>query len=283
MQGKPFEFQMPYSSYVMENVLFKISYPAEFHAQTAVEAAYTIHDKIKGLGMTSEDIKSVRIRTQEAALRIIDKQGPLDNFADREQVYLLWSRRFIASSTYLGGNIATLSTIWLHILSYSVNSRRIASRFHPFSLCYSKPISPLHSTDASASDPRIDALRAKIFCVEDKRFSLDYHDPSKRSIGNALLVTFKDGTILDEVEVEYPVGHKRRRAEGTPLLIDKFKRCVWFDPVVFRGQSALWCCRHISYHFDEAYQKKYVLLKPSIGCHTVSDLHSTSAGFWTLY
>jgi len=89
MQGKPFEFQIPYSSYVMENVLFKISYPAEFHAQTAVEAAYTIHDKIKGLGMTSEDIKSVRIRTQEAALRIIDKQGPLDNFADREQVYLL--------------------------------------------------------------------------------------------------------------------------------------------------------------------------------------------------
>jgi 2-methylcitrate dehydratase len=89
MQGKPFEFQIPYSSYVMENILFKISYPAEFHAQTAVEAAYTIHDKIKALGMTSEDIKSVRIRTQEAALRIIDKQGPLDNFADREQVYLL--------------------------------------------------------------------------------------------------------------------------------------------------------------------------------------------------
>jgi 2-methylcitrate dehydratase len=82
--GKPFEFQRPYGSYVMENVLFKISYPAEFHAQTAVEAAHTIHDKLKRLGKTAEDIKSVRIRTQEAAIRIIDKQGPLDNFADRE-------------------------------------------------------------------------------------------------------------------------------------------------------------------------------------------------------
>lgn len=82
------------------------------------------------------------------------------------------------------------------------------------------------STDASAADPRIDALRAKIYCVEEKRFSVEYHDPSKRSIGNALLVELNDGTILDEVEIEYPVGHKRRRAEGTPLLINKFKRCV---------------------------------------------------------
>jgi 2-methylcitrate dehydratase len=84
MQGKPFEFQIPYSSYIMENVLFKISYPAEFHAQTAVEAAYTIHAKLKAMGKSSDDIKTVRIRTQEAAKRIIDKQGPLDNFADRE-------------------------------------------------------------------------------------------------------------------------------------------------------------------------------------------------------
>lgn len=83
-KGKPFEFQRPYGSYIMENVLFKISYPAEFHAQTAVEAAYIIHDKLKALGKTSDDIQSVRIRTQEAAVRIIDKQGPLDNFADRE-------------------------------------------------------------------------------------------------------------------------------------------------------------------------------------------------------
>ncbi|KAK7053472.1 ATP-binding cassette transporter CGR1 [Paramarasmius palmivorus] len=176
LQGKEFEFQIPYGSYIMENVLFKISYPAEFHAQTAVEAAHIIHAKLKEMGKTSDDIKSVRIRTQEAAIRIIDKQGPLDNFADRD-------------------------------------------------------------TDAAAADPRIDALRAKIHCVEDKRFSVDYHEPSKRSIGNALLVELNDGTVLDEVEVEYPVGHKRRRAEGTPLLMNKFKR-------------------HISYHFDANHQNK---------------------------
>jgi 2-methylcitrate dehydratase len=95
----------------------------------------------------------------------------------------------------------------------------------------------IRSTDTSAADPRIDALRAKIHCVQDDRFSIDYHDPAKRSIGNALLVTLDDGTVLNEVEVEYPVGHKRRRAEGTPLLENKFKR-------------------HISWHFSEAHQKK---------------------------
>jgi 2-methylcitrate dehydratase len=94
-------------------------------------------------------------------------------------------------------------------------------------------------TDKSASDPRIDELRAKIYCVEDKRFFVEYHDPAKRSIGNALLIELNDGTVLDEVEVEYPVGHKRRRAEGTSLLINKFKR-------------------HISHHFDAAHQKKFV-------------------------
>jgi len=92
-------------------------------------------------------------------------------------------------------------------------------------------------TDASAADPRIDALRAKIYCVEEQKFSVEYHEPAKRSIGNALLVELNDGTVLDEVEIEYPVGHKRRRAEGTPLLINKFKR-------------------HISYHYDEVHQKK---------------------------
>ena len=86
----------------------------------------------------------------------------------------------------------------------------------------------VYSTDASAADPRIDILRAKVHCVEDKCFSVDYHDPEKRSIGNALLVELNDGTVLDEVEVEYPVGHKRRRAEGTPLLINKFKKSVFF-------------------------------------------------------
>jgi len=196
-KGKAFEFQRPYSSYVMENVLFKISYPAEFHAQTAVEAAHTIHQKLKDIGKTAEDIKSLRIRTQEAAIRIINKKGPLHNFADRD-----------------------------HDINYMV----------AFPLLFGNLTSESY-TDKSAADPRIDALRAKMHCVEEKRFSVDYHDPEKRSIGNALLVELNDGTVLDEVEVEYPVGHKRRRAEGTPLLVNKFKR-------------------HISHHFNGDHQKK---------------------------
>ncbi|KAK7005754.1 2-methylcitrate dehydratase [Favolaschia claudopus] len=208
-KGKPFEFQRPYGSYIMENVLFKISYPAEFHAQTAVEAAYIVHDKLKALGKTAEDIKSVRIRTQEAAVRIIDKQGPLDNFADRD-----------------------------HAINYMV----------AYPLIFGELTSNSY-TDESAADPRIDALRAKIYCVEEKKFSVDYHDPEKRFIGNALLVELNDGTVLDEVEVEFPVGHKRRRAEGTPLLMNKFKR-------------------HILYHFDETHQKKIL--------DTVSDASSFS-------
>lgn len=196
-KGKPFEFQIPYSSYIMENVLFKISYPAEFHAQTAVEAAHIIHAKLQAIGKSSDDIKSVQIRTQEAAKRIIDKQGPLDNFADRD-----------------------------HAINYMV----------AYPLIFGELTSESY-TDKAAADPRIDVLRAKIFCVEDQRFTVEYHDPAKRSIGNALLVELTDGTVLDEVEVQYPVGHKRRRAEGTPLLINKFKR-------------------HIAHHFDEAHQKK---------------------------
>lgn len=211
-KGKPFEFQIPYSSYIMENVLFKISYPAEFHAQTAVEAAYIVHAKLKALGKTAEDIKSVRIRTQEAAIRIIDKKGPLDNFADRD-----------------------------HAINYMV----------AYPLIFGELTSESY-TDASAADPRIDALRAKIYCVEDKRFSVEYHEPSKRSIGNALLVELNDGTVLDEVEVEYPVGHKRRRDEGTPLLIDKFTR-------------------HISHHYDAAHQKKILDI-----------VTGDSAPFWNL-
>ncbi|KZS98454.1 2-methylcitrate dehydratase [Sistotremastrum niveocremeum HHB9708] len=196
-KGKPFEFQRSYGEYVMSNILFKISYPAEFHAQTAVEAAHTVYDKLKALGKSAEDIKSVRIRTQEAAIRIIDKQGPLDNFADRD-----------------------------HAISYMV----------AYPLIFGELTSQSY-TDESAADPRIDALRAKIYCVEDKRFSVEYHEPEKRSIGNALLVELNDGTVLDEVEVEYPVGHKRRRSEGTPLLLNKFKR-------------------HIAPHFEESHQKK---------------------------
>ncbi|KAG2755244.1 2-methylcitrate dehydratase [Suillus brevipes Sb2] len=208
-KGKPFEFQMPFGSYIMENVLFKISYPAEFHAQTAVEAAHIIHKQLKAVGKSSDDIKSVRIRTQEAAIRIIDKQGPLDNFADRD-----------------------------HAISYMV----------AYPLIFGELTSNSYS-DSSAADPRIDALRAKIHCVEDKAFSVNYHEPSMRSIGNALLVELNDGTVLDEVEVEYPVGHKRRREEGIPLLMDKFKR-------------------HISAHFNEAHQQKILA--------TVTDAQSLS-------
>ncbi|KAI0785628.1 2-methylcitrate dehydratase [Abortiporus biennis] len=196
-KGKPFEFQSPYTSYIMENVLFKISYPAEFHAQTAVEAAHIIHAKLKSLGKSSDDIKSIRIRTQEAAMRIINKKGPLDNFADRD-----------------------------HDINYMV----------AYPLIFGELTSESY-TDEAASDPRIDALRAKINCVEEQTYSVDYHDPSKRSISNALLVELNDGTVLDEVEVQYPVGHKRRRAEGTPLLLAKFRR-------------------HIAPHFPEAHQKK---------------------------
>jgi 2-methylcitrate dehydratase len=195
-KGKPFEFQIPYGSYIMENILFKISYPAEFHAQTAVEAAHTIYDKLKAMGKSAADIKSVNIRTQEAAMRIINKKGPLDNFADRDH-----DINYMVAYPLIFGELTTESY-----------------------------------TDAAAADPRIDELRAKINCVEDKTFSVEYHEPAKRSIGNAITVTLNDGTVLDEVVVEYPVGHKRRRAEGTPLLMAKFRR-------------------HIGPHFDEAHQK----------------------------
>ncbi|KAG9316401.1 hypothetical protein JVU11DRAFT_2435 [Chiua virens] len=161
------------------------------------KAAHTIHAQLKAIGKSSDDIKSVRIRTQEAAIRIIDKQGPLDNFADRD-----------------------------HAISYMV----------AYPLIFGELTSESY-TDKSAADPRIDALRDKIYCVEDKTFSVEYHEPSKRSIGNALLVELNDGTVLDEVAVEYPVGHKRRRTEGAPLLIEKFKR-------------------HVSHHYDVAHQKK---------------------------
>jgi 2-methylcitrate dehydratase len=179
-KGKEFRFQRKFGSYVMENVLFKISFPAEFHAQTAVEAAMQLYPSVKD---RIKDIKSVRIRTHEAAIRIIDKQGPLDNPADRD-----------------------------HCIQYMV----------AVPLIFGRLTAPDYE-DGVAQDPRIDALRKKITCVEDKRFTRDYHDPKKRSIANALTVTFKDGTKLPEVVCEYPIGHRRRRAEGMPVLVEKFK------------------------------------------------------------
>jgi 2-methylcitrate dehydratase len=182
-KGKEFKFQRKFGSYVMENVLFKISFPAEFHAQTAVESAMSIFQSMKSAGKTSDDIKKIRIRTHEAAIRIIDKKGPLANPADRD-----------------------------HCIQYMVAVPLIFGR-----------LTAADYEDDVAKDPRIDALRGKILCVEDKRFTRDYHDPRKRSIANALTVEFKDGTKLKEVVCEYPIGHKRRRAEGMPVLVEKFK------------------------------------------------------------
>ncbi len=182
-RGKSFVFQRPYGSYVMENVLFKISYPAEFHSQTAVEAAVTLHGQLTALGRSATDIQRVTIRTQEACIRIIDKQGPLHNPADRDHCI----QYMVAVPLLFGGLTAE---------DYE---------------------------DGIASDQRIDELRAKIVCVEDPAFTADYHAPEKRSIANALTVEFSDGTVLPEVVVEYPIGHRRRRAEGIPLLLAKFK------------------------------------------------------------
>ena len=181
-KGESFRFQRPYGSYVMENVLFKISFPAEFHAQTAAEAAMTLHRALAVAGRSVDEIKTITIRTHEAALRIIDKTGPLSNYADRD-----------------------------HCLQYMVAVPLIFGR-----------LTAEDYEDNVARDPRIDALRKKMVCVENKQFTKDYHDPKKRSIANALTVAFKDGKTLEEVVVEYPIGHKRRRKEGLPLLVEKF-------------------------------------------------------------
>ena len=182
-KGKAFKFQRPYGSYVMENVLFKISFPAEFHSQTAVEAAMQINKELQKLGKKPEDIKKITIRTHEACIRIIDKKGPLNNPADRD-----------------------------HCIQYMVAVPILFGR-----------LTAGDYEDAIAKDPRIDKLRDKIVCVEDKQFTKDYHDPEKRSIANALTVEFIDGNKLKEIVVEYPIGHKRRRKEGMPVLVEKFK------------------------------------------------------------
>ncbi|MCK9489113.1 MAG: bifunctional 2-methylcitrate dehydratase/aconitate hydratase [Xanthomonadales bacterium] len=182
-KGQPFRFQRGYGSYVAENVLFKISWPAEFHAQSAVEAAMTLHGTLTARGLAWDDIAKVTIRTHEACLRIIDKQGPLDNPADRD-----------------------------HCIQYMVAVPLIFGR-----------LGADDYEDEVAADPRIDALRARIHCVEDAQFSRDYHDPDKRSIANGLTIELNDGTVLDEVVVEYPIGHRRRREEGIPLLEAKFR------------------------------------------------------------
>ena len=179
-EGQPFRFDRPYGSYVMENVLFKISFPAEFHAQTAVECAMQLHPLVRD---RLQDIRRITIRTHESAIRIIDKQGPLANPADRD-----------------------------HCIQYMVAVPLIFGR-----------LTAADYEDAIAADPRVDALREKMTCVEDKDFSKDYLDPAKRSIANAITVEFNDGTKTREVVVEYPIGHRRRRDDGIPLLIEKFR------------------------------------------------------------
>ncbi len=181
-KGQPFRFQRSYGSYVMENVLFKISYPAEFHAQTAVEAAMTLRARLEKLDKSAEEIEKITIRTHEACLRIIDKKGPLTNPADRD-----------------------------HCVQYMIAIPLLFGR-----------LTAADYEDSVAADERIDALRAKVECVEEPRFTADYHDPEKRSIANALRIELKDGTALEET-VEYPIGHRRRREEGMPLLVEKFK------------------------------------------------------------
>ena len=178
--GRPFSMQRPFGSYVMENVLFKIDFPAEFHGQTAVEAAFTLHPQVRG---RLDEIESVTITTQESAVRIIDKSGPLDNPADRD-----------------------------HCIQYMTAIGLIFGELNAD-----------HYEDEMAANPRVDALRDRMTVVEDPRYTRDYLDPEKRSIANAIQVTFKDGSSTDRVEVEYPLGHRRRRDEAIPRLIDKLR------------------------------------------------------------
>lgn len=202
--GKKFEFQRPYGTYVMENILFKVSYPAEFHSQTAIEAAQKLYGILKDMGKSAEDIKEIKCRTHEACVRIIDKQfKPMDNFADRD-----------------------------HCIQYMVATMLVFNR--------------LEATDytdggEAATSELVESLRKRIKCVEDPQFTKDYHDPSLRTISNALTVTLKDGTVLDEVVVEAPLGHKLRREEAKPEILAKYKR-------------------HLSHHFDDAKIKELVAL-----------------------
>jgi 2-methylcitrate dehydratase len=181
MRGAKITLAQEFGSYVMENVLFKISFPAEFHAQTAVEAALKLHDEAKN---RLDDIEKIIITTQESGHRIINKTGPLSNPADRD-----------------------------HCIQYMVAVPLIFGR-----------LSAADYEDSVAQDPRIDALRDKMSVEVDERYTREYLEADKRSIANAVQIFYKDGTKSEKVEVEYPIGHRRRRDEGIPLLIEKFKR-----------------------------------------------------------
>lgn len=182
-KGKEFRFERPFGSYVMENILFKISFPAEFHAQTAVECAMALHPQVKDrIG----EIGKIVLETQEAAIRIIDKTGPLANYADRD-----------------------------HCLQYMVAVPLIFGR-----------LTAEDYGDAVAADPRIDGLRGLMEVSENPRFTKDYSDPDKRYIGNSVQVCFKDGSSTDRISVDFPIGHRKRRAEGIPVLLAKCERAL---------------------------------------------------------
>ena len=181
--GKPFEFERPFGSYVMENVLLKISYPAEFHAQTAVECAMQLHNQV---AHRLHEVERIVIETQEAGCRIIDKTGPLANYADRD-----------------------------HCIQYMVAVPLIFGRLEADDY-----------GDGIAADPRIDTLRAKMTVTENPQFTRDYFDPEKRYIGNSVQVFFTDGSHTEKVSVDYPIGHRRRRAEGIPVLMAKFEAAM---------------------------------------------------------
>ncbi|NAW85902.1 bifunctional 2-methylcitrate dehydratase/aconitate hydratase [Photobacterium halotolerans] len=180
--GQPFRLNQDFGSYVMENVLFKISFPAEFHAQTAVECAVTLHDQVKD---RLDDIERIEVTTHESAIRIISKSGDLANPADRD-----------------------------HCLQYMI----------AVPLIHGDLIAEHYEDDFHRGDSRIDVLRSKMEIIEDKRYSAEYLESDKRSIANAIQIFFSDGTSTEKVSVEYPIGHRRRREEGIPVLERKFRR-----------------------------------------------------------
>lgn len=198
LRGQPLRINRAFDAYVMENVLFKISFPAEFHAQTAVECAIILHDQIKD---RLADIDKIILTTQESAVRIISKTGPLYNPADRDHCL-----QYIVAAGLLFGDLKAE-----------------------------------YYEDQFAEDPRIDALREKMLVQEDPQFTKDYLDADKRSIANAIQIYFKDGTHTDKVQIDYPVGHKRRREEGIPLLINKFEKSLemHFKPAKIEKLKAL--------------------------------------------
>jgi 2-methylcitrate dehydratase len=183
LKGNAFVLPQPFGSYVMENVLFKISYPAEFHAQTAVECAMQLHPRVQA---RLDEIEHIVIETQEPGVRIIDKTGPLANPADRD-----------------------------HCIQYMVAVPLIFGR-----------LTAQDYEDAVARDPRIDALRERMQVRENVVFTLEYYDPAKRYIGNAVQVFFRDGSATERVQVDFPIGHRNRRKEGMPLLVEKFRSSV---------------------------------------------------------